>query len=491
MRRLISKRLILEAIIGTCFIITTVFAVLLAQGNIITPDGTIKETGVIEINSIPDDVQAFLDDKPVSISNHRIQNVLTGKITLRLQKEGYNPWEKVLEVNNDKITYVYAQLYPIDLQRIQIFTQNIDNLVYSQDKSRIIFTVLNSEVQEENGIWKFEFNQNIPLLQNSQPVKIYSFNDDLTNTLRTFPYELSISADNSFALLQVPAIKMLSRINVNASNEAINLIDSIGFYPEHIQWLNNANTFLIKEGNLLYEYKLDTQMRDIIYYDPARAPIFSAGQYGVLFVDYVNNRISYYTNQNVIPVKLPLSTSNDLSTIQDNIAEIDVKKITDIHLSAFNQNIFVAHVDSQALYVNIDSNISRMIPSVESILGIAPDGQSFIFKSNDKIHSFVFDKILNRSNTHVLKNSNEIGNVLYTSSGKQLIEIQTVNNSQTLDVVDIDGNNRVVLVDSIDLRHPLTIFMDNQSKNLYVVLNNSGEEENKNYNLYRIELELE
>lgn len=487
-----SKRLLVELLITGVLFIITIFIVFLAQGKIISPDGTIKETGVIEVHSIPDNVRAFINGAEIGLSGNRIQNILTGKVKLKLQKEGYTPWEKLVEVNNDKITYVYAQLYPLNLKREQVVSPNIDTLVYSEDKNKLIFTVLDSEVLDEIGIWKLELNPNVPSLQSVQPTKIFALSEDLRNTLRTFPYTLSLSPDDSFILLDVPYLKTITKINLNALNESVNLIELIGFYPDLTRWLGDSDTLLIRDGNLLYEQKLTSMEKNIIYFHPDIAPIFSVGNSGIMLLDSISPRLVYYTKGSTNTIKIPITITEPriIADTSVDATNIVLSEIQSLHLAPQNQNIFVIFVNNQALYVNLESNIVRAVSNVTKLNAISSDGQSFMFESEGNIYSFLFDKISKKSSSNLLSAAGASEALMYTNAGKQLLEVTKKDNLFTVKVSDIDGSNKIVLASDLELLGESTVFMHREATELYLVINSSGIMENKNFNLYKIELKL-
>lgn len=490
--KIFYNRLFIESVITILLLIITVFVVFFAQGKVITPEGNIQTTGVIEINSIPEDTTAFVNGEQVGLSGNRIQNILTGKVKLRLQKQGYTPWEKLIEVNSDKITYVYAQLYPVELKREQILSQNIHSVVYSQDRSKLIFTVLDSNIAEEIGIWKLELNPNFPLIQNPQPTKIFALNSDLRNTLRTFPYRLSISPDDSYLMLDVPDLKIITRISLNALNESINLEEIIGFYPESVMWFGDSNTLLIKRDNLLYEQKLTSAQKNIIYFNPDIAPIFSTGKTGLILLDKSNSRLLYYTNGNFTTIKIPTTVPDqriNTETIVDP-TNIEFTAIESLHLAYQNQSIFVIFINNQALYVNLESNIVRVVPNVSRINEVSSDGQSFLYESQGNTVSFIFDKVSKKSNTSILEPITDTSTKFYSDLGKQLLDLTKSSNLYTVSVSDVDGNNKIMLASDLELLNESAVFMHTQGTQLYLVINSSGITENNNFNLYKIELEL-
>lgn len=72
----------------------------------------IKKTGMLAIRSIPSSAKVYInnDDKPVTATNDTIANLTVGTHTVRVEKEGYETWEKTLQVYDEKVTDITAVL---------------------------------------------------------------------------------------------------------------------------------------------------------------------------------------------------------------------------------------------------------------------------------------------------------------------------------------------------------------------------------------------
>lgn len=147
--------------ISTIIIVSvgTIIGVQFVQGNTINPTtGEVKETGVLSINSQPTGAAIYIDDRLQSATNTSISFLDTGSYKVRLTKEGYRPWEKMIGVNNQLVTKIDAILWPATPDPTPITTTGILNPILSPDKSKMIYAIKYSE-EDKAGLWILDMNK--------------------------------------------------------------------------------------------------------------------------------------------------------------------------------------------------------------------------------------------------------------------------------------------------------------------------------------------
>lgn len=88
------------------FIATSVILLLYASGYRVTRSGRIVETGILFVNGKPRDARALVNQKPVGHKLPlRLQHMIPGSYTIRVEKDGHYAWEKTLDIRPRETTF--------------------------------------------------------------------------------------------------------------------------------------------------------------------------------------------------------------------------------------------------------------------------------------------------------------------------------------------------------------------------------------------------
>lgn len=80
----------------------------------VTLAGAVTLKGTISVTSDPEGASIFLNDEDLGLrTNTVIENVFPGIHYIRLELPGYRTWEKIFEVDEGKITFIYHEMEPI------------------------------------------------------------------------------------------------------------------------------------------------------------------------------------------------------------------------------------------------------------------------------------------------------------------------------------------------------------------------------------------
>ncbi|MDP1710778.1 MAG: PEGA domain-containing protein [candidate division WWE3 bacterium] len=74
---------------------------------------TLAKTGMILVKSLPDGARVFLDEKLVGATDSTIGSLEPKTYHLKIEKEGYIPWERDVEVKAELVTNITAILPPM------------------------------------------------------------------------------------------------------------------------------------------------------------------------------------------------------------------------------------------------------------------------------------------------------------------------------------------------------------------------------------------
>lgn len=115
----------------------------------------LTQTGGFYIQAIPNSVEIYINEKLTKKTSFflgfaLIENLLPKKYKIRVEKEGFYPWEKELEIEKNKVTEAkYIILFPKNI-KFNTITKNIENLWFSPDGKKIIL------LEKEDKSWSLK-----------------------------------------------------------------------------------------------------------------------------------------------------------------------------------------------------------------------------------------------------------------------------------------------------------------------------------------------
>lgn len=112
---------------------------------------TVSGTGILVATSDPDGAEVLINGKLKTATNNTI-NLEPGKYTIRLEKDGFSPWEKLVNVKREEVFKTNAFLFPrVPDLRPLTFT-GASNPTVSPDGTKIVYSVASASA-EKNGVW--------------------------------------------------------------------------------------------------------------------------------------------------------------------------------------------------------------------------------------------------------------------------------------------------------------------------------------------------
>lgn len=125
------------------FIIVTPLVCMYAAGYQIGKNFSVQKTGILVIKTTPSSANVHLENKTQKnlIDNiisgekksyttpNKIKNLLPGKYAIKIEKDGYWPWEKELQINSGESIYI---------EHVDLFKNNLPMLVQSQKYNKLI-----------------------------------------------------------------------------------------------------------------------------------------------------------------------------------------------------------------------------------------------------------------------------------------------------------------------------------------------------------------
>ncbi|MBU3979116.1 PEGA domain-containing protein [Patescibacteria group bacterium] len=157
-----KKQIIFAISILSFLIISTLFAILYGKGYRISFKQNIPEinkTGLLVVNSYPNGAQVFIDNHLTTATNNTI-NLPPGIYDIKIQKEGYFPWQKKLKIETEVVTKTEALLFPVAPRLESIATTPVLNPLIDPSGTKIAYQIASDAASRKNGIYILNMNTN-------------------------------------------------------------------------------------------------------------------------------------------------------------------------------------------------------------------------------------------------------------------------------------------------------------------------------------------
>lgn len=175
-----SKRFIITIITLIVIAAAAGAAIFFARGyRLSTSEKRIVGTGIINVSSEPDAASVFVDGHLTTATNATISSLTPKTYSIKVQKEGFIPWEKSVTVKEGLVTALKIALFPAIPTIYPLTVYGVVNPTLSPDGSKLGFIVPSGK---KAGIWVWTMvkNQPISFVRSSEPHQI------VTNTTADF-----------------------------------------------------------------------------------------------------------------------------------------------------------------------------------------------------------------------------------------------------------------------------------------------------------------
>ncbi len=172
------KKIVTPALTFLSLILATIAIYLYSTGYRINPKkGEFSQTGMVAVKSIPDGAQVYLDGALTTATNGTIQGLKPGKHVLKVIKNGFQSWEKEIEVFELLVTDITAVLVSKTPRLEPLTSEGARGPAISPSLGKIAYFTKDGE---NPGVWVF------PLTGNFQ-VNLFKSSSDvvLPDTART------------------------------------------------------------------------------------------------------------------------------------------------------------------------------------------------------------------------------------------------------------------------------------------------------------------
>ncbi|MDO8424626.1 MAG: PEGA domain-containing protein [bacterium] len=381
------------------------------------PGGRIlTQTGGIFLKASPRQADVYLDGKFIKKTDFffgsiLIENLLPKFYKIRVEKEGYFPWEKTLEVREKEVSEAkLVILIPRD-NDFKALAKNVENFWVSPDGKKIIFLEL------ENQSWA---------------LKLYDTEKDLKSRLLG---EKDISS------------KGASLLNLEFAPNSKEVFLSAGAKEQE----KNFSLKLDKTPPLLSESKTpETPPNAVTVKKTDNNDIYYLDNFGFIFKTDLNFSGGTRINRNPFPIK----------------------QETEYQLEVFNNFIFLKEDKSLYLFSADDDSFEKILDDVDK-LKISPDEKKLGISASSEIWLFFLEDAFEQfrqkagEKLFLVRFSQKIQDFFWLNNGYLVF-----NTGPSVKIIEIDNRDKANIVDLVQFPTP-KIFWDDVSEKLYLLSQNS------------------
>lgn len=275
-----KTRNILFLIFVAIFIVAAPLVCLYAAGYQVGKNFSIQKTGILVIKIEPTSATIYLENKTQQnlVDNllqvnkktyttpNKIKNLLPGKYDIKLDKDGYWPWEKQLEIGSGQSIYI---------EKVNLFRNNLPTVISNQRYTDLVPAP----------------NKKILMAIYQNGVDIINLDDDsvknislATSTVKIILTKNNCSwSPNNDAVILGPYLYNLSDLKT-----AIDLSKQLGSNPTSIKWnQSDKNHLLFTSQKNIYDLNLSSQTKKLIAENKSAADYLARDNN--LFLLYRNN----------------------------------------------------------------------------------------------------------------------------------------------------------------------------------------------------------
>jgi len=156
-------RVIYTAFSALIIVAGTLVAIQYAKGSFrFTNRGYVPTAGLLNANSFPTAAEVFIDDKLVTATDDTLY-LEPRSYQIRIAKDGFSSWEKILEIEPQLVTQTNAQLFPTTPSLTPLTFAGVSLLSPSPDGQKILFQVATTSSQTtKTGLYILELGNNSP-----------------------------------------------------------------------------------------------------------------------------------------------------------------------------------------------------------------------------------------------------------------------------------------------------------------------------------------
>lgn len=319
----------------------------------------------------------------------------------------------------------------------------------------MFFTVLNSEISSENGVWKAKLSFNtLDIDRNSKPELVVNLNSEQIGYLKEKEYKIIASNNDDKVLVFLKESDLLWEIDV--SDKTINSLGPVlGFTPDDISFLGKSDDLLITKTSSVYTLSADYTEKNLISLDIESSKFVCNSEDTIYYFDKNLSEIFKVENGKHEPI---------LANLVKGFGNID-----SIWCAKDNRNVIVISSERGLWYIDLKDKVEELFALSGEIKEIASNGNSIRYLQEGRLFT------ANRDTSEVtlkLKNKEILENTAfefkYTNDGLGILKFD----SRNLFLLDIDAENPFKLIEDISFDIN-SIGVLNNRKEIFGVIENT------------------
>lgn len=165
-KRSMKRQVLISLLVLGLLVLGTTGMILYGKGYRIGFQGDrpqLSKTGILQIKSKPTGAQVYINGNLTGATDNDI-TLTPGKYTVRVSKDGYNDWQKDIQIEREIVSSADALLLPKAPTLQSISTFGVESAVVDPTGTKIAFRIASSSA-EKNGIYVLELtNRVFPVL---------------------------------------------------------------------------------------------------------------------------------------------------------------------------------------------------------------------------------------------------------------------------------------------------------------------------------------
>ncbi len=409
-------------------LVISLLIVLYARGyNLDLSNFSITSSGIIRINTTPNNSQVYLNNKYVGVSPLVLNSIDPGSYYIKILKNNYTEWNSLVTVKSGNITNVDSFLLPSQVDQSIVKTDgNIYKVIYN-DNSNYIYIIT-----DKSGVYKLYYI-NLSLITNGYSLNYVANLSKIINFSKGG--NISIKSNTSLSDLILKYNNRYYIYNV-LTNKLTLLSKLIYIYNlENINWTDSPNYIVIKDNNLLATLSLSTDQVYLLSYNSMNVVYRNINSSQIIFSSYSSTTgISdiFISNLDGTDKVLAYKIKGDVNNIFVNDQESYIAIGTTLrnnYLLSFNNNI-----------------LSNEVPFANgnNIVSFNSQNNYILTEKNNTLYAYYVN---NLSNITVIDNYNELSNIKLYSLGSYIFYQKKNIGSNTYSLYEqtIGGNSPVLI----------------------------------------------
>lgn len=386
----------------------TILVILLARGYTVDfRRKTLNPTGILVATSDPDGAQVFIDGQLKTATNNSI-GLAPGSYRVKIQKEGFTPWEKRVEIKREEVFKTNVFLSPMLPELRPLTFSGSKNPILSPDGTKLAYSVDSASAQR-NGVFVLDMaafslpvvpsdarqiHRNTPFLSLSDASFLWSAD---SKSLLAYFGELPAAPHQSWGeKINEQPVATTAAFTVAATTAY--LLDADGS-NENPSWVSGQLTSLLSQWEDYRKTKLASQTTKL----DSRLKTAIATSAATLFFSPDETKILYQATASAslppilttyLPGKNPTPETRNLTSRKTYVYDLKEDKnyeITDCLLSTANcwwfpnSRYLLVHSDREIALVEYDGTNKAVIytgPFVRRLVFPWPNGSKIVILSS-------------------------------------------------------------------------------------------------------------